>query len=85
MIMKRTERNMQWARSYIHNFTLGEEDEREKFLRSDEDLQALSAQLDGLRTRRNALEATLVNFPNDGFQTSTFATSLSISSLQVSR
>jgi len=66
--MKRTERNMRWARSYIRNFTLGEEDERERFLRSDESLQALSAQLDGLRARRNALDAALASFPNDGFQ-----------------
>ena len=66
--MKRTERNMRWARSYIRNFTLGEDDERERFLRSDEDLQALSAQLDGLRARRNALDAALASFPNDGFQ-----------------
>ena len=67
--MKRTERNMRWARNYIHNYTLGEEEEREKYLRSDEVLQALSAQLDGLRARRNALDAALANFPNDGFQT----------------
>jgi len=66
--MKRTERNMRWARSYIRNFTLGEEDERERFLRSDEELQALSAHLDGLRARRNALDAALTSFPNDGFQ-----------------
>ena len=66
--MKRTERNMRWARSYIRNFTLGEEDERERFLRSDESLQALSTQLDGLRARRNALDAALASFPNDGFQ-----------------
>jgi hypothetical protein len=66
--MKRTERNMRWARSYIRNFTLGEDDERERFLRSDEELQALSAQLDGLRARRNALDAALASFPNDGFQ-----------------
>ena len=59
---------MRWARSYIRNFTLGEEDERERFLRSDESLQALSAQLDGLRARRNALDAALASFPNDGFQ-----------------
>ena len=67
--MKRTERNMRWARSYIHNYTLGEEEERAKYLRSDEVLQALSAQLDGLRARRNALDAALANFPNDGCQT----------------
>ena len=66
--MKRTERNMRWARSYIRNFTLGEDDERERFLRSDEELQALSAQLDGLRARRNALDAALASFPSDGFQ-----------------
>ena len=66
--MKRTERNMQWARSYIHNFTLGEADERERYLRSDESLQALLAQLDGLRTRRNALDTAIASFPNDGVQ-----------------
>jgi len=66
--MKRTERNMRWARSYIRNFTLGEEDERERFLRSDESLQALLAQLDGLRARRNALDAAFASLPNDGFQ-----------------
>jgi len=59
--MKRTERNMRWARSYIRNFTLGEEDERERFLRSDESLQALLAQLDGLRPRSRA-------FPTTGFK-----------------
>ena len=68
MTMKRTERNMQRARSYIHNFTLGTEAERERYLRSDERLRALSAQLDGLQARRNALDAALASFPNDGFQ-----------------
>jgi len=59
---------MERARSYIHNFTLGEEAERERYFRSDERLLALSAQLDGLRARRNALDAALASFPNIGFQ-----------------
>ena len=66
MIMKRTQRNMDRARSYIHNFTLGEEAERERYLRSDERLQALSTQLDSLRARRNALDAAVASLPNTG-------------------
>ena len=59
---------MERARSYIHNYTLGEEAERARYLRSDERLEALSVQLDGLSARRNALDAALASFPNNGFQ-----------------
>ena len=68
LAMKRTKRRMEQARSYIHNYTLGEEAERARYLQSDERLLALSAQLDELRARRNALNAALAGFPNNGFQ-----------------
>ena len=56
---------MERARSHIRYYTMGEEAEHARFLRSDERLRAFFAQLDELRARRDALSQELTRFPNN--------------------
>ena len=66
LAIERNRKMMERARSYIHNYTLGEEAERTRYLRSDERLEALSAQLDGLRARRKLLTQRSLASPTTG-------------------